>query len=104
MVTETILREGYAGYVPRGVGHYFINTNETHDAYLVVMLNQGRFTNVDITALLSNVPPQVSLLLNVVKPCRAVLGTSQEGQPDRFMSPRGLLPVGTACWVLACLG
>ena len=59
--SESVLNEGDAGYAPRGSGHYFINTNETHDAYVVLMFDDGEFTNVDITALTANVPAQVGV-------------------------------------------
>lgn len=59
MATESVLEEGDAGYAPRGAGHYFINTNETHDAYVILMFSDGEFTNVDVAALTANVPPQV---------------------------------------------
>ena len=38
VATESTLNEGDAGYAPRGSGHYFINTNETHDAYVILVL------------------------------------------------------------------
>ena len=59
VVTESILNEGDAGYAPRGSAHYFININETHDAYVVLMFNDGVFTNINITAMTANVPAQV---------------------------------------------
>ena len=67
VASESVLNEGDAGYAPRGSGHYFINTNTTHDAYVILMFDDGEFTNMDVTALTANVPPQVSVAREPVR-------------------------------------
>ncbi len=59
MVTEAILYEGDAGYAPRGSAHYFVNIGNT-DAYVILIFDGGQFTNMDVTSLIANVPPQAS--------------------------------------------
>ena len=56
-VTEAILHAGDAGFAPRGSGHYFINTAD-EDAYVILIFDDGEFTNVDVTSLVADVPPQ----------------------------------------------
>ena len=55
---ESILRAGDAGFAPVSSGHYFKNIGET-ESYVVLIFNAGRFTNVDLTALVGNVPAEV---------------------------------------------
>ena len=55
---ESVLYPGDAGFAPVSSGHYFKNTGDT-ESYVVLIFNAGRFTNVDLTALVGNVPAEV---------------------------------------------
>ena len=55
---ESVLRAGDAGFAPVSSGHYFKNIGEM-ESYVVLIFNAGRFTNVDVTALVGNVPAEV---------------------------------------------
>ncbi|CAK0784366.1 hypothetical protein CVIRNUC_007570 [Coccomyxa viridis] len=54
---ESVLRAGDAGFAPVASGHYFKNIGET-ESYVVLIFNAGRFTNVDLTALVGNIPAE----------------------------------------------
>ena len=55
---KSVLRAGDAGFAPVSSGHYFKNIGET-ESYVVLIFNAGRFTNLDLTALVGNVPAEV---------------------------------------------
>lgn len=55
---ESVLRAGDAGFAPVASGHYFKNIGET-ESYVVLIFNADRFTNVDLTALVGNIPAEV---------------------------------------------
>lgn len=66
MFTEpAVYEEGYlgpgdAGYAPKGSAHWLKNNSNDTDAYMVLIFNDGVFTNIDLPWFIGNVPPQVS--------------------------------------------
>ena len=56
---ESILHAGDAGFAPVTSGHFFKNVGST-DSYVVLIFNSGQFTNIDATALIGNMPAEVS--------------------------------------------
>jgi oxalate decarboxylase len=57
---ESILHAGDAGFVPSASGHYFKTIGDT-ECYVVLVFNVGRFTNIDLSALVANVPAEVGI-------------------------------------------
>ena len=57
---ESILHAGDAGFAPRASGHYFKNIGDT-ECFVVLIFNAGRFTNIDLTTLVANVPAEVGI-------------------------------------------
>ncbi len=58
---ESILHAGDAGFAPVSSAHYFKNVGD-EDCFVVLMFNNGQFTNIDATALVGNMPAEVSWL------------------------------------------
>lgn len=56
---ESTLHAGDVGFAPVTSGHYFKNIGDT-DCFVVLIFNAGKFTNIDVTALVGNVPAEVS--------------------------------------------
>ena len=56
---ESILHAGDVGLAPVSSAHYFKNVGST-DCFVVLIFNAGRFTNIDATALVGNMPAEVS--------------------------------------------
>ncbi len=56
---QSILRAGDAGFAPMSSAHYFKNIGTT-DCYVVLIFNAGKFTNIDATFLVANMPAEVS--------------------------------------------
>ncbi len=56
---ESILHAGDAGFAPVSSAHYFKNVGD-EDCFVVLMFNDGQFTNIDATALVGNMPAEVS--------------------------------------------
>lgn len=52
------MHAGDAGFAPVSSAHYFKNVGDT-DCYVVLIFNSGRFTNIDATALVGNMPAEV---------------------------------------------
>jgi len=55
---ESVLHAGDAGFAPVTSGHFFKNVGST-DSYVVLIFNNGQFTNIDATALIGNMPAEV---------------------------------------------
>ena len=56
---ESILNAGDAGFAPMSSAHYFKNVGST-DSYVVLIFNAGQLTNIEATALVANMPAEVS--------------------------------------------
>lgn len=56
---ESILHAGDAGFAPISSAHYFKNVGDI-DCFVVLMFSAGQFTNIDATALIGNMPAEVS--------------------------------------------
>lgn len=56
---ESILHAGDAGFAPVSSAHYFKNVGD-EECFVVLMFNNGQFTNIDATALVGNMPAEVS--------------------------------------------
>ncbi|CAL5229796.1 g13190 [Coccomyxa viridis] len=54
---QSILRAGDAGFAPMSSAHYFKNIGTT-DCYVVLIFNAGKFTNIDATFLVANMPAE----------------------------------------------
>ncbi|CAL5229797.1 g13191 [Coccomyxa viridis] len=54
---ESILHAGDAGFAPVSSAHYFKNVGD-EDCFVVLMFNDGQFTNIDATALVGNMPAE----------------------------------------------
>ena len=68
---ESVLRAGDAGFAPISSGHYFKNIGGT-ESFVVLIFNAGRFTNIDLTALVGNVPAEVGQRRSLTQ-CRTIL-------------------------------
>lgn len=56
---ESILGPGDVGYAPKGAGHWLANTSKTDPAYIILIFDDGPFTDIDLPWMLGNVPYQV---------------------------------------------
>ena len=56
---ENTLYAGDAGYAPMSSAHWFKNVGST-DSYIVLIFNAGQLTNLEATALVANMPAEVS--------------------------------------------
>ena len=56
---ESILQAGDAGFAPLSSAHYFKNVGST-DSFVVLIFNDGQLTSIEATALVGNMPAQVS--------------------------------------------
>lgn len=56
---ESTLYAGDAGFAPMSSAHYFKNAGST-DSYVVLIFNAGQLTNIEATALVANMPAEVS--------------------------------------------
>ena len=78
---ESILHAGDAGFAPRASEHYFKNIGDT-ECFVVLIFNAGRFTNIDLTTLVGNVPPEVGIArISLMIECVAVLILALVGSP-----------------------
>lgn len=53
------LREGQAGFVPRGAGHYLYNPT-SEPAYFAVVFNNAKFSTTSLPGFIGNLPLEVS--------------------------------------------
>lgn len=53
------LREGQAGFVPRGAGHYLYNPT-SQPAYFAVVFNNAKFSTTTLPGFIGNLPIEVS--------------------------------------------
>ncbi len=60
---EGFLGPGDAGYAPKGSAHWLHNASNDTDAYMVLIFDDGTFTNIDLPWFISNVDPEVRALL-----------------------------------------
>ena len=56
---ESILYAGDAGFAPMSSAHYFKNVGSS-DSYVVLIFNAGQLTNIEASALVANMPAEVS--------------------------------------------
>lgn len=56
---EGFLGEGDAGYAPKGSAHWLHNTSNDTDAFMVLIFDDGTFTNIDLPWFIGNVDPEV---------------------------------------------
>ena len=113
-VTEAVLHAGDAGFAPRGSGHYFINTAD-EDAYVILIFDEGKFTNIDVTSLIAGVPPQarapsligtffcsedhIACTSTHGAPAAAVNGSLCGSQLDGGMHATCRVALPEACWL-----
>ncbi|KAK9917475.1 hypothetical protein WJX75_004774 [Coccomyxa subellipsoidea] len=57
---EGFLGEGDAGYAPKGSAHWLRNTSNDTDAFMVLIFDDGTFTNIDLPSFIGNVDPEVT--------------------------------------------
>ena len=55
---KSVMRQGDAGYAPMSSAHY-LKALGGKEAWVVLMFDNGPFTNIDLPVLLSQVPKEV---------------------------------------------
>ena len=56
---QSILGAGDVGYAPKGAGHWLANNSTTEAAYVILIFDDGPFTDIDLPWMLGNAPYQV---------------------------------------------
>ncbi len=56
---EGVLEQGDAGYAPSGSAHWLRNASNDTEAFVVLMFDDGLFTNIDLPWFIGNTDPEV---------------------------------------------
>ncbi|BDA50372.1 probable oxalate decarboxylase OxdD [Coccomyxa sp. Obi] len=57
---EYIMGQGDAGYAPKGSAHWLKNASNNTEAFMVLMFDDGLFTNIDLTWFIGDVDPETA--------------------------------------------
>ncbi|EIE22888.1 RmlC-like cupin [Coccomyxa subellipsoidea C-169] len=57
---DGFLGPGDAGYAPKGSAHWLLNASNDTDAYVVLIFDDGTFTNIDLPWFIGNVDPEIT--------------------------------------------